>query len=62
MNFAVKGGVDAEAALEVRAGDRAEVTAGAGAKAEQGNNKKSTSQPIYEQSTLKGGDQYATGR
>jgi hypothetical protein len=48
MNFAVKGGVDAEAALEVRAGDRAEVTAGAGAKAEQGNNKKSTSQPIYE--------------
>ena len=48
MNFAAWAGVGARAVTEVKVGDRAAVTAGAGTKAEEGNNKKSTSQPIYE--------------
>ena len=60
MNFAAWAGVGARAATEVKVGNHLAVTAGA--KAKEGNNKKSTSQPIYEQSITKGGEQDATRR
>ena len=52
MNFAVRASVDAEAAAEVRVG----------ARADEGSNKNSTNQLVYEKSLSKGGEQYATGR
>jgi hypothetical protein len=48
MNFAAWAGVGARAVAKVKLGDQAEVTAGAGARADEGNNEKSTRQPINE--------------